>query len=71
MLKETGIQVQNFLMFISQLGMLLKTRKKKERQLDKELNLPPSIMLFLKIYKFKSHKWRRIFLWNKFRKFRI
>ncbi|PKU63098.1 hypothetical protein MA16_Dca024527 [Dendrobium catenatum] len=58
-------------MFISQLRMLVKIRKKKERQLHKEDNFQPSIMLILKIFKFKSYIGRRIFLHNKIRKFRI
>ncbi|PKU79416.1 hypothetical protein MA16_Dca000761 [Dendrobium catenatum] len=58
MLKETGIQVQIFLMFSLQLGTLMKIRKKKEMKLDKEVNLQPSILLILKIFKFKSHKGR-------------
>ncbi|PKU62879.1 hypothetical protein MA16_Dca028046 [Dendrobium catenatum] len=71
MLKETVKQILLFLKFNSQLRLLLKKRKKMERQLDKEVNIQPSIMLILKIYKFKYHKGRRIFLQNKIRKFRF
>ncbi|PKU59779.1 hypothetical protein MA16_Dca027328 [Dendrobium catenatum] len=71
MLKETGIQILLLLKINSQLRLLLKTRKKKERQLDKEVYIQPSIMLILKIFKLRSHKGRRILLKNKIRKFRI
>ncbi|PKU75235.1 hypothetical protein MA16_Dca027221 [Dendrobium catenatum] len=71
MLKETGIQNLLLLKINSQLRLLLKTRKKKERQLDKEVYIQLYIMLILKIFKFKSQKGRRVLLHNKIRKFRI